>query len=235
MQSTSLYLIYKHTCSITGKSYIGQTKNLKQRSKAHRRSDSNCTIFRNAIRKYGWNQFSTELLSVQLTADQANNLEPYFIIEHNTLTPNGYNIATGGLNHQHSTETKKKISESNKGKHRQPKTIEQKEKISQSLRFRKVPFDVIEKRSKATRGRKRSPEHILKTVLANTGKKRTEEQKHRMSVAQTGRVVSIETKKKMANAHKGKSQPKTVCPHCNKTGAASPMSRWHFNNCKVKK
>ena len=25
---------------------------------------------------------------------------------------------------------------------------------------------------------------------------------------------------------------KVTCPHCNTTGSANPMRRWHFNNCK---
>jgi hypothetical protein len=28
--------------------------------------------------------------------------------------------------------------------------------------------------------------------------------------------------------------PKVECPHCHKVGAAAPMKRWHFENCKHK-
>jgi len=42
------------------------------------------------------------------------------------------------------------------------------------------------------------------------------------------------TKLKMSLTKKGKKQPTVTCPHCNKTGGASPMSRFHFDNCKDK-
>ena len=41
---------------------------------------------------------------------------------------------------------------------------------------------------------------------------------------------SDETKAKMSEAVAR--QPRVKCPHCDVTGRASNMNRWHFNNCK---
>ena len=49
-----------------------------------------------------------------------------------------------------------------------------------------------------------------------------------------GKNHSEETKRKMSEAHKGVSQSKIQCPHCNKTGGHSIMKRWHFDNCRDK-
>ena len=92
------YLIYKHTCTITCKSYIGQTNDYKRRMSNHLSPTSRCYAFHNAINKHGWNTFATEFLATNLTLEQANVLEERFITEHNTLSPKGYNLKGGGTN-----------------------------------------------------------------------------------------------------------------------------------------
>lgn len=50
-------IIYKATCVITGKSYVGQTKkSLRQRIREHNKDKSN-SVFHKAIRKYGKQNF----------------------------------------------------------------------------------------------------------------------------------------------------------------------------------
>jgi hypothetical protein len=228
----SAYLVYKHTCVVTGKSYIGQTKDMKSRTIAHRKVGSGCAAFRNAIQKYGWNNFTTSILAENLTIDQANSLEPKFICEHNTLSPNGYNLTSGGLNHMVSEETRQKISESNKGKHRQSKTPEQKAKISASLKGRTVPPDVIAKSAASRRGVKRDAAVMQRIAAANTGKFRTTEQCQRISKSLAGKPKSAEHKLKISMSRTGQEHKKVTCPHCNTVGDIGAMSRWHLNNCK---
>jgi len=43
-----------------------------------------------------------------------------------------------------------------------------------------------------------------------------------------------ESKNKTSMAKKGILQPIVTCPRCNKTGGASNMKRYHFDNCKLK-
>lgn len=47
-----------------------------------------------------------------------------------------------------------------------------------------------------------------------------------------GVELTKDTKSKISSTLKNK--PLVTCPHCNKSGAASIMKRWHFDNCKVK-
>lgn len=106
--SESIYCVYKHT-SPSGKSYIGQTNNYERRCYQHQKKVKNTAIFY-AIKKYGWDNFTHEILKDNLTLEQANYWEEKLIKEHNTLSPNGYNLVEGGINRKHSEELKKKSS-----------------------------------------------------------------------------------------------------------------------------
>lgn len=89
--------IYKYT-SPSGKSYIGQTINsLKDRAKnlISGNGYKKCTVFWKAIQKYGWNNFKVEILE-EVKIEELNEREIQYIQYFDTLTPNGYNQATGG-------------------------------------------------------------------------------------------------------------------------------------------
>ena len=69
------------------------------------------TYLSNAIRKYKPENFKI----IQLMKCDLNKIDLYeqlFIKTHNTLSPNGYNLQTGGTFTKHSEETCKKRSES---------------------------------------------------------------------------------------------------------------------------
>ena len=88
--------IYKITNKINGKVYIGQSKNPDRRWKEH---CTKHTVYKSmigeAIQKYGADNFCFEVLG---WFDDYNEKEKEFIIEYNSLAPNGYNIAIGGEN-----------------------------------------------------------------------------------------------------------------------------------------
>lgn len=109
-----MYLIYKHT-SPSNKSYIGQTCRLILREKEHCRAVGDSPAFHNAILKYGWDNFTHEILEENLTLEEANEREVYWIDFYNSLSPNGYNLTTGGKNTKLSEESCKKMSESKLG------------------------------------------------------------------------------------------------------------------------
>jgi len=117
-----MYIIYKHTCTATGKSYVGQTKELTKRTNAHKSSRSGCVAFRNAISCYGWESFVTVELACCTTVGDANVVESLLISEYNTIAPSGYNLTSGGKACQISELTKRKISESLKGRPKPPRT-----------------------------------------------------------------------------------------------------------------
>ena len=55
-------VIYRHTYTGDGRSYIGQSIYSEQiRTKGHLKSKDS-TYFHRAIRKYGWDNFTTEIL-----------------------------------------------------------------------------------------------------------------------------------------------------------------------------
>lgn len=87
--------IYKFTNNINGKSYIGQSTNIKRRYKEHRTKKCEKTLFHEAINEYGFENFDFAIVEI-CDAKELNNKEVYYIKEFNTLFPNGYNISEGG-------------------------------------------------------------------------------------------------------------------------------------------
>ena len=120
--SEKLYLIYKHT-SPSGKSYIGQTNDYIRRCYEHQNMNGSSRVFHYAINKYDWNNFIHVILEENLTLEEANIFEEYYIEFYNTLSPNGYNLQSGGLNYITSEETKQKMSEVRSGLHHTEETL----------------------------------------------------------------------------------------------------------------
>lgn len=114
MLEERIYSIYGHT-SPSNKSYIGQTFRLHERDCEHARMNGSSPAFHNAIAKYGWDNFIHEILEENLTLEEANIREVYWIEFYGTLSPNGYNLNTGGNNFKFSDETRKRMSESRSG------------------------------------------------------------------------------------------------------------------------
>jgi len=175
--SESNYCVYKHT-SPSGKSYIGQTKNLKKRSRDHQHNSSGCTLFLKAIKKYGWDNFNHEILKDNLTLDEANYWEEFYIDSHNTLSPHGYNLKNGGLNMTCSEETRKKMSVARKGT-----VCSQETKLKMSISFsgRNHSIETKNKMSESRKGFKHSEETKLKMSARRTGMARNESSKIKMS------------------------------------------------------
>lgn len=102
--------------SPSGKKYIGQAvKKLKNgkkwgyinRWKDHIRDSKYkncCRLLNNAINKYGYETFKVELIK-ECTIDELNIYEKQYILEYNTLSPNGYNLTNGGISCVQTAET----------------------------------------------------------------------------------------------------------------------------------
>lgn len=157
------YVVYKHT-SPSGKCYVGITCQKPERRWRNGEGYVECTAFYNAIRKYGWENFTHEILKNHLTFEQACEEEKYYIEFFGSLTTqNGYNLENGGrVNQTVSLETRNKISNSLRGRKRPPMTLEQRKRISESHKGKKMPprsKETCEKLSEALTGRTFSEEH----------------------------------------------------------------------------
>lgn len=88
-------IIYVHINKINGKAYVGQTtQELKRRFRKQENnfnSYQNCTVFYDALKKYGWNNFETVLLATSFSQEELDKLEEHFIKFYNSTVPSGYN------------------------------------------------------------------------------------------------------------------------------------------------
>lgn len=114
-----MYVVYMHVNKINHKKYIGITKTTPEKRWGkngynYRRN----TLFYRAIKKYGWDNFEHQILYTHLTKDEACEKERLLIKEYKTTNSKyGYNINLGGDGvDSMSITTRKKISESNKGR-----------------------------------------------------------------------------------------------------------------------
>lgn len=91
------YCVYCHT-SPSGKKYFGITKNPRKRWSNGSGYSRNHHFF-NAILKYGWDNFSHEILHNGLSMERACELEKQYIETYRTNEAEyGYNNSTGGEN-----------------------------------------------------------------------------------------------------------------------------------------
>ena len=97
--------VYKITNMVNGKVYIGQAKDIEKRWKAHenthtnKNSDEYEQVLYRAMRKYGFKNFSFEILML-CEEDLLNLMEIYYIQQYNSYihfeNSNGYNMTLGG-------------------------------------------------------------------------------------------------------------------------------------------
>ena len=222
--------IYLHR-SPSGKSYVGQTTmnppSLRWSSKDAYRANG---YFAAAIQKHGWENFEHKILAEvvadtkELLIEKLNELEPIYMQQYNTLTPNGYNIQPGGYNAPCADETKQKIREKLKGRPRSAESI-QHQKVAQL--GRKVSQETREKLRAIHTGRVMSPEACAKMRQAAMGNTRrlgtttseqglaniragarnrapmSEDTKFKISSGNSGKVVSVETRARISESRKG--------------------------------
>lgn len=137
------YCVYKHT-SPSGKVYIGITQQLPenrwQGGLGYRRNE----YFFRAILKYGWDNFTHEILHSGLSKEEACAAEVALIAAyHSNEKAHGYNITGGGEMFKHSQESIQKMSLRRKGKGTQPRSAETRRKMSEHHSGGGIPNPVI--------------------------------------------------------------------------------------------
>ncbi len=132
------------TCTETNKKYIGQTnQTLEKRYQQHiqlaySKSDKGKSALQFAIVKYGKDKFTKKIIFESDNEDILNDKEKEYIIQYNTLCPNGYNIQSGGkLNGKtHCSESREKMRLAKLGENNpnfgKPRTDQAKKNISLS-------------------------------------------------------------------------------------------------------
>ena len=83
-------MIYKITNTVNSKAYVGYTGNADNRWSEHKNGYGSKVVYA-AIQKYGVDNFTFEILA----EDTVDN-EDMYIQEHDTMSPNGYNLVAGG-------------------------------------------------------------------------------------------------------------------------------------------
>ncbi len=112
--------IYKITNKVTGKHYIGVTreKEVETRWRGHINAineGKGCPLLAKSIKKHGISNFSFEVLIICFDED-VYFYEPQYIKKYNSFVPNGYNATEGGMGggfkgKKHTPESIKKFSE----------------------------------------------------------------------------------------------------------------------------
>lgn len=204
------YCVYMHTNKINGKKYIGITQqSVEQRWRNGRGYKTQ--VFYNAIKKYGWNNFSHDVLFDGLTKEEAEQKEIELIAFYKSDNKNfGYNVSHGGnCSGTMLEETKRKISEANKGKIVSEETKqkmkennvrpmlgkhhtdEAKAKIRQANTGKHHSKETKHKLSQIFKGRKLTPEWIEHRTKAQTGLKRSKETVNKIREAVSVKVICI--------------------------------------------
>lgn len=208
--------IYKTTNLMNGKIYVGQD--------SHDNPEylGSGLLIKRAIKKYGKENFTKEILEECDCQDLLNEREVFWIKELNSTNLKiGYNICKGGhsgdsfTNHPNREEIRARMTEANRKRIIPP---ESRRRISEgaSKKLKGVPLSIEHRRklSESHIGSVASPEARLKMSIAKIGKyvgennpsfgmKRSDESRRKMSESHIGNTHSDETKKKMSEKRKG--------------------------------
>ena len=183
------YWVYIHTCKANGKRYVGVTTKRKPELRwAEGNGYQTNKHFYSAIQKYGWTNFQHEVFEVD-SKEEMYYAEKYLIAYyHTTESEFGYNHSSGGesggLGCTRSEETRRKISEANRG--------------------RVFSEEVRRKNSEAQKKKWLDPEYRRKQTEAFKGKSVSEEQRRKVSETLKKRCLEPEVRRKKSEASKKK-------------------------------
>lgn len=195
-----------------GKRYVGLTtvspKRRYGRHKAAAAKPENKSRVYQAWRKHG--PPSLQVLA-EIPNEKLANAEREYIAAMNTRIPHGYNQSEGGegaFGIAVSEETRRKISEAQKGK-----VISEysRQRMADAKRGRKHSEAHRAAISAALKGKPKAPEAMAKTHAANVGRVHSAETRAKISVNRKGIKRSPEAIAKSVEKHKGrKNSPETI-------------------------
>lgn len=211
--------IYRITNKLNNKIYIGQdTRNRKNYF-------GSGNLITRALKKYGKENFTKEILWECDTIEELNEKEIFFIAKYNSTHRRiGYNIVGGGygsLGYDAPAHVRKKWSDRQRGEknhfYGKKHSEEFKQKVSAKLKGRKLTPEHRENIGKGNTGKKRSPEHVAKMreqcgeKASFYGRKHTEETKAKLRDIKKAFSQTPEGKEVLRKLHanSGKYQRKT--------------------------
>lgn len=221
-QSKIYGIVYCVKNVVNGKKYIGQTiQSLTARKKDHKASICKHPhlLISKAYKKYGFENFEWTVLYEASSRSDLDRAEKKLIQEHNTFSPAGYNMTTGG-----------------EGAGHLPVTVE---KIRTILQNRRVTKKTRQLLSRSLKGK------YTGNQASFFGKKHTEETKRKMSEAQKGdknhnygKKATRETRHKMSESHKGENHWNNHPVICIETGeiflsASDAMQKTNIDNSSI--
>lgn len=204
--------VYKITNSVNGMWYIG----------SHNGNNPNYMgsglLLEKAKRKYGKAAFKKEIL---YEGDNYRAEEEKILTDLNASSdPNSYNLKNEALGGSFPGELN--------GMFGKTLTAEQKYRCGNAFRGKKRPdhSEALKGSLNPMFGKTYQTYGILERAKANSGK----------SLEEIFGDRAIEIRAKLSVSHKGKKHTlkEIQCPKCSKIGRGPNMSRYHFNNCKVK-
>jgi len=108
-------IIYKILNKMNGKVYIGQTiRSLRERWMQHASGKEGCTALEAAISKYSVEAFEITIIARCNTLDELNHREELYIKLFKSMSPNGYNLVSGGKRWKISETTRARMTEANR-------------------------------------------------------------------------------------------------------------------------
>ena len=156
------YRVYVHVCP-NGKRYVGATTATKPKYRWGKNGENYQynKHFYSDILKYGWDNITHEVFEVD-SAEEMYRKEVELISFYHSNDPEyGYNNSVGGecshLGCRHSEETRKKMSQSMKGKHHKPFSEETKRRMSEAHKGKPHSEETKRKISESHRGKSHKP------------------------------------------------------------------------------
>ena len=211
-----MYYIYLIVNKVNGKTYVGQRKSSKEWYEDKYMGSGK--LLKLAKKKHGIENFEKFLIQYCYSKEETDKAEKFWITEYRSRGKAEYNIADGGqgggFKGRHlSEETKRKLSEANKGQipWNKGKTGIFSESVLQKIGEAHKGIEPANKGKKMSEEAKRKMSEAHRGKPApNKGKHYTEETKRKMSEAHRGQIswnkgkkMSEETKRKMSEARKG--------------------------------
>lgn len=198
--------IYITTNQITGKKYVGRKSSQQFLETKYLGSGIH---LKNAIKKYGKENFTVELLQECNTPEELYNAEKSWISKFDAMNSSMfYNHSPGGK------EDGFLVGEENIAKR-----VENRKRHSEFMKSFRHTEETKQKMSQARKGYKHSEDTKSKISISNTGKRlgmrASDSTRQKMSQSHKGKVLSEETRKKISIQNKGKrlgatSSPETV-------------------------